>query len=163
MAGFKSFKALETYLNNKIRNALQSNDVIEQVKQTMQENILREVYMAYNPRVYQRRGNSGGLMADESITHDVLNSSTIAIYNIAKRNTSYADTTYTNPYLAPLIELGHKEAENKGYQGYNYPFRYLAYFKPRPFIKETRNELARTKKHVKAFQKSLKSLGIDSE
>jgi hypothetical protein len=163
MTSFKSLKALEFFLNNKIQNALESSHLLEKVKQTMQENILREVYMAYNPKRYQRRGSSGGLMDDDNITHDVIGRNKIAIYNIAKRNTSYANTTYTNPYLAPLIELGHSEAVDRGYQGYNYPFRYLAYFKPRPFIKATRDELRRTKKHVEAFKQSLKSLGIDSE
>jgi hypothetical protein len=163
VAQFKSLKALEFYIKSKIQYALQSGQFLDEIKQTMESNILREVYLAYTPKKYKRRGSSGGLLDDENITHDLVGTNMVEVYNIAKRNTAYANTTYTNPYLAPLIELGHKQAVDEGYQGYNYPYKYLAYYKPRPFIRETRQELRRTKRHVRAFKEALKSFGISSE
>lgn len=160
---FKSMKALKFYIESKIQNALQSSHLLQEIKKTMQENILKEVYLVYSPKQYQRRGNSGGLIDENNITHDLVSKNRVEIYNVAKRNTAYANTKYTNMYLAPLIELGHEEAKASGYQGYNYPRKNRAYYKPRPFVRATREELKRTKKHVKAFKESLNSLGIYSE
>lgn len=158
MKKFRSLKALEYFLKNRIAQALQA-EVPNVVADTMETHILREVYLKYpSPKIYERRGNDGGLLDRENITWNRVSSNTIEVMNITKRNINY-----TNQYLAPVIEYGHKEAEAKGYRGYSFPYPQYAYYYPRPFIKATREDLMKNKQHVKAFQNSLKSYGINSK
>jgi hypothetical protein len=154
---FRSLKSLEAYLKNKIKSAIQ-DEVPRKVKQTMQENILREVYLKYSPKMYERRGNDGGLMDEENIIYNVLNSNTLEFMNVTKRNLNF-----NNEYLAPVIEFGHREAQRRGYRGYSYPYPKYAYFYPRPFIKSTREDLYKNKIHVEAFREGLKKFGITTK
>jgi hypothetical protein len=154
MAEFKSLKALNDFLEKSIKSAIK-DDPPKAVKNLMKKHILRDVYMVYKPQQYVRRYNQGGLMDERNIVIDSKENNSVEIYNITKRNLKYQ-----NEYLAPVIEFGHEGAIAKGYRGYSYPNPERAYYHERPFIKNTRDSLIRSKSHVKAFQESLKRLGI---
>lgn len=163
MAQFKSLKALKEYLEKSVETALK-DEPPKAVKNLMIKHILRDVYMVYQPRRYQRRLNNGGLLDEKNIIIDPKDHNTVEIYNITKRNTIYTnDYTAGQMYLTPVIEFGHEVAEEKGYRGYTYPNSYKEYYKKRPFISNTRKSLATSKSHVKALQESLKRLGIKTK
>jgi hypothetical protein len=157
MVEFKSLKALNNFLKKNIKSALQDEPPIA-VKNLMRKHIMRDVYMVYKPQVYVRRYNRDGLLSEKNIKIDNKRNNSVEIYNITKRN-----LRYTNEYLAPVIEFGHEEAISRGYRGYSFPNPSRAYYHARPFIANTREDLIRNKQHVKAFQESLKRLGIKTK
>lgn len=154
---FRSLKALEKYLKNAITKSLKDSPPIA-VKNLMMKHILRDVYSVYTPKEYVRRYSSEGLLSEDNVVIDNKRGNRIEIWNKTKRNINY-----TNLYLAPVIEYGHKKAISNGYQGYSYPNPDYAYYYPRPFIKNTRNDLKMNKQHIKALKQSLKKFGIVSE
>jgi hypothetical protein len=163
MANFKSLKALKEYLSKSIDKAIK-DEPPKAVKNLMKKHILRDVYMVYKPFRYERRLNRGGLLDENNILIDPKQPNTVEVYNITKRSTVYTnDYTANQMYLAPVIEFGHDVAEERGYRGYSYPNPKKAYYHARPFIRNTRNSLAKSKSHVKAFQQSLKKLGINTK
>jgi hypothetical protein len=160
MKEFRSFADLKKFLNESIEKAIKGK-VVKKVKNIMRKQIIKDVYRVYNPTMYKRRGTQGGLLANENIVSNNRGKKAVEIFNIAERNRDYSDTVYTNKYLTPLIELGHLQAKGSsiaGNQGYNYPYKYLAYYQPRPFMRNTRNELIRSKEHIPVFMNDLKSL-----
>ena len=156
MKEFHSLNELEKFLKKNIRLAL-LKDPPTAVKNLMRKHILKDVYFRYRPKEYKRRGINEGLYDKDKIIFKSKKDNTVEIYNIAKRN-----IRYTNQYLAPVIEFGHEGAESKGYRGYSFPYPQYAYYYPRPFIKNTREDLRKNKQHIKAFIQSLKSYGINS-
>jgi hypothetical protein len=156
MPDFKSLKALEKYLKKAIKESIKEEPT-KAVKNLMRKHILRDVYMVYKPKEYQRRLISGGLYDEKNIVIKPKRNNTVEIFNKAKRNMNN-----TNLYLAPIIEFGHKKAVADGYKGYSYEYPHLRYYHPRPFIENTRESLKENKQHVKAMKQNLKKYGIDS-
>lgn len=102
---YTSIDALEKALNQKINTTLQIN-VLEQVKKTMIKNIYSEVYDAYNPVLYKRRYQSGGLVDEKNIVGVLLPNQTLEVENVTPYNAS-ADGYDTPEYsLAYAIEYG---------------------------------------------------------
>jgi hypothetical protein len=157
MKEFKSLKALKDFLDKSVKSAL-SDEPPKAVKNLMRKHILRDVYMVYKPEKYVRRYNDNGLWDIRNIKVDHTGSNTLEIYNDTKRNIRFRDE-----YLTPLIEFGHLKAKAKGYRGYTFPNPKKEYYNARPFTENTRKSLAKNKSHVKAFQQSLKKLGIKTE
>lgn len=158
MPEFRSLNDLKKFLKNAVTEALK-DEPPKVIKKVMREHIKKDVYDVYQPIEYQRRYDDTGGLYDEDMTISKNpNSYTVEVYNIAKRNINYM-----NRYLVPVIEYGHKKAESKGYKGYTYERPQYRYYYPRPFVKNTYLELVDSLEHVKAFQKSLKKYGIDSE
>jgi hypothetical protein len=154
---FKSFKALEKFLKTSIGKAIK-DEPPKAVRNLMRRNIIKEVYSVYKPEIYERRYNNDGLLSEKNIISKPKKGNIVEIYNIAKRN-----IRYTNQYLAPVIEFGHKGAIDKGYRGYTFPRPMRAYYQERPFIRVTREDLFQKKSHVHAMKQSLKKLGISSK
>lgn len=159
MPEFRSFSKLEEFLKNAIQKAIK-DEPPKTVKRTMRRHIEHDVYGEYSPKQYIRRGTDGGLADEDNIVIKNKEDNIVEIYNIAKRN-----MRYTERYLTPLIELGHRKYEDKYGKGtgYKYPYPQFTYYHPRPFVKKTRRSLRRGKLHINAFKKSLKKYGIDSE
>jgi hypothetical protein len=156
---FRSLKDLEKFLNDSIEKAIQGK-VVKKIKNVMRKHIIKDVYRVYNPVFYDRRGTNGGLLAQENIISNQRDKNTVEVFNIAERNRDYSNTVYVNKYLTPLIEFGHDKAKQStlaGKQGYNYAYKYLAYYQPRPFMRNTRNELRKSKVHIPVFMNDLKS------
>jgi hypothetical protein len=154
MPNFKSWKSLDKYLKKSIKSAFYE-DTAKKVKDEMFQNILNEVYAKYNPRVYERRYDNDGLMDRNNIVMKPKRNNGMEIYNIAKRK-----DYNTNLYLAPLIEYGQRKAKSNNIVGYRYPYPHLSYYKARPFVGKTREDLKKYKSHIKAFRFALRKLGI---
>lgn len=154
---FRSLKALKKHLNDSIKSSIQNVAPIA-VKNLMMKHILRDVYMVYKPKIYQRRYMNEGLLDEKNVNIRNRKGNVVEIYNVTKRNLNYS-----NQYLAPVIEYGHKGAMSKGYRGYSFPNPRYAYYYARPFIGNTRRDLMADKAHVKAFRQGLKTFGIRSE
>lgn len=166
MPSFKNLKELEKHLNQKIKKAME-NEVAEKVRDVQQQKIDKEVYAAYNivdgshqePYKYERRRDDGGLRDRRNMVATVTESNgkiELSVENVAEGKDQI------NIDLAGLIEYG---AGRYGY--YQYPYNRddtaWQFMQPRPFIRETRNELASTNQHVEALKKGLQKQGIDVE
>lgn len=134
-----SVAELKAYMDKMAKEAmLKGNAVKDTVIQTGQKHVKEDVYDKYpNPRMYQR---SGGLMEDWDYKET---SDGIAIYSNRIDKETGKNIGYT-------IETG---------QGYDYDFEYSGV--PRPFIEETRKELASDKRILAdALKRDLKNIGI---
>lgn len=67
-------------------------------------------------------------------------------------------------YVAEIVEFGHKDSVQDGYQ---YPYfpkgSYGDFRQPRPFVNETRKEIVRSGVHKKALKKGLEDKGYKIE
>lgn len=151
----KNLNELAKQLEKYVQSALK-NEVTEKVKDVMQDKVQSEVYDAYtsysdHPDAYVRRKENDGLMDRDNMIGTV-NGNTLSVENV----TRLSDTGY---YEAGLIEYGH----DNGYGEYDYnpaensvgDFR-----QPRPFLEETRIELANGKAK-ESLKKGLKRQGIN--
>jgi len=157
-----NLKDLQKILQEKITKALE-NEVTNKVKDVMVKHIEDDVYSKYTPNPnsqnsYDRRGVNEGL-ADASNIGGVMVSDTLEVFNAAVANPDiYIDgnayqSQNKGEYLTPIIEYGQGyDFSNDGNSGYE---------KPRPFVKNTRDELKQTKVHVKALKQGLKNQGVN--
>ena len=137
-------------------NKTMEREVHGTVQSTMIRMIKEHVYDAYTPKgrePYQRRRTSGGLEDPDNIVGYWLDDYTYAIENITTGNKDVGFDS--DKKIAPIIETGIGYNWTRS-QIYNNPF-------PRPFIKETRNKLASSKKHIKALKHGLRSRGFNVE
>lgn len=141
-----SLKALETELYKRVDKALE-NEVGKYVKDVMQAVIKHDVYDAYTPKMYHRRGKYGGL-ADQENMNTIAEDGVLTVTN----------TTMAYPYLdmeqntlsqnagqllAPIIESGN---------GYDYSkWAYYGYGIPRPFMQNTEIKLSNSKWAIEAM------------
>lgn len=159
MATFKSIDDLMKYIQTAVTDSLQ-NETKEAVREEYKARINEDVYKSYTPSIYPRRGENGGLLADENIIGEMLDGNTLSVRDVAVPNVSLTDpkTPYTpdnDTRFASWIEEGNvPNIFNDG----NY-----AWMEPRPFTQNTINELERNKAHVEAMKKGLKIRGIDTK
>lgn len=152
---------------NKLKQNTQEivvNEVADVVVKTQKERIQTDVLDKYHideetgestePFVYERRYENGGLISDENIIVEVIENG-ITVRNVTKAK----DNDTFN--LAELIENG------DGYNGLEYTYKdnrddtSYQYLQPRPFIKNTRQELRENRKHIKALKEGLKNKGYN--
>lgn len=145
------------------------NEVFEEVKETELRHIKTDVYEVYEPVVYERRCENGGMgdhdnivILDDDGNNSVTNGN-LSVVNVTLPNPYARDGATTNKDLPELIEYG-----NEGYfdkypfsSGYDYPG--IPYSLPRPFTKNTIDELQTTKAHIVALKKGLSSKGFKIE
>lgn len=157
---FKTTKELYDYLQMKIADSLQ-NEVFEEVRDVEQKNIDSTVYKSHTPKAYQRRGEDGGLIADENIVKEMIDDNTLSVRNETPANLDSQYKRATDKNLPELIEYG------DGYNGTHYDYPYGEnrdkFMSARPFTQNTIEELEQTKAHVAALKKGLKRNGIDSK
>jgi hypothetical protein len=151
MADFSSVQALMNYLKKQISDVLQT-DVKEEVISTEQRHIQSDLYDAYSPNFYERRGT----LADEgNFESEMIDDSTIAIKNVATPNDSVVGTLY-NPAngteFMSWIEYGDvPDLWGDGSEPWS---------NPRPVVGNTVKELEETEAHVKALKEGLLKKGI---
>lgn len=139
---FSSLKQLEAAINKKIANALK-NEVATTVKKVMREKVYDEVYSVYNPKVYDRQMDDGGLSDIDNMESNMINDNTLTVENIRHDG---------NRNVAQIVESG---------EGYLYDFEYNGV--ARPFTEATREELKNTNEHIYSLFKGLKRQGLDVE
>lgn len=159
---FQSMDDLCDYLQSEIDSALIDN-VAESVRSQMLEHIQTDVYSVYEPEIYLRRYENGGLSDSRNITPSLVSKGVLEVENKTPFNTdpecSIDPSYHTDNYgygLAGLIEYGYGWSEAH----YDYPRKGRSYLKKRPFIANTRADLKTNKQHIQALKDGLKTRGI---
>jgi|SRR5579875_3158218 len=142
MPEFSSLADLERYLNDKIRNALET-EVKKVAVQTMQSEVVTSVYDKYTPTQYER---TGGLAQEQNIKSTLINDNTLEIENVR-------EDEETGRLVAPVVEsgTGYTWKESQIYK--RQPF-------PRPFVENTAKDLEGGLAK-KALADGLKRQGLD--
>ncbi|MBX4152349.1 hypothetical protein [Paenibacillus lautus] len=143
MTTVKNVKELEKVLQqlqSKI-NKVQLQNVAPVVKGVMKEKIEEEVYSVYDPTMYERDREHGGLLDEANMEVTMLNETTLSVENIRSDN---------GRNVAEIVETG---------EGYDFEFMYNGI--PRPFTEATREELRNTNEHIHAMYAGLKKQGIN--
>ncbi|EGL20039.1 hypothetical protein [Paenibacillus sp. HGF7] len=109
----------------------------------MTNKINEVVYAVYEPKMYKRDEEHGGLSDPNNIRVQMIKDDTVSIENIRSDG---------NRNVAEIVETG---------QGYYYSFDYTN--KPRAFTEATRQELRRSQSHVKAMKLGLAKQGIKTD
>lgn len=141
---FKNLKELMKSIQIEIDKSL-SEDVSKKVKKVQLEHVKKDVYDKYEPTVYNRRKDNGGLSDIDNIEGKLIKSGLLSIENKRKDEE-------TGRLVAPVVETG---------QGYNYDFPFNG--KSRPFVKNTIQELEVTQEHVQALKEGLQKRGINTK
>lgn len=143
MPVFKSVDAAMAYIESAISSSL-NDEVFHEVKQTMSQHAIEDVYEAYDPRVYVRRYG----LVNDNIVGSVQGLS-LEVENVDQPNPVGFPPPTVNKNLIQVIESG---------EGYDY-------FSPgpRPFVTNTREDLAGSGDHVKALARGLAARGIQTK
>jgi len=161
MASVTSWKALMEIVQKKIDSA-QKNEVFEAVRDVYQDHVQSDVYNVYSPSAYVRRMENGGLIADENIVGNV-NNNILEVMDVAPLNKSEGAITYNSQtYLTKIIENGLAYTGNAVYL-FDQDMSGEPWATPRPFTKNTIDDLKQNKQHVEALKKGLKKRGIKTE
>lgn len=148
MATVRSISELQEKIKDAINKALE-NEVSNVVKHNMQDAIQTQVYAAYSPKEYERRGENGGLgdisyMKSELIEDGVL-------------------STTTNAPSRPSIISGEVSDMLGHWVNYGEVSTILGvgpWVFPRDFISATVENLSGNKEHVNALREGLNKQGI---
>lgn len=139
MVVLKNINELAKHLaKNQIKQALE-NDVAEQSRKTLKENVIDEVYDTYSPTQYER---TGGLYQDRNIDTKMENDTTLSIRSTREEN---------GRDIASVIEYG----EGYSYEGLDERIG------ARPFHEETAKELADKGLAKKALAEGLRKQGLN--
>lgn len=122
-------------------NIAQTTDVAAAVREEMKDQIEQEVYSVYDPKVYERKKDNGGLTDDENIDSYLTDATTLVV----ESNRFDGDKN-----VGETIVTG---------DGYDYSFPYSG--RPRDYIEATRDSLEVTGAHVDALKHGLKRQKLD--
>ncbi|TYS56445.1 hypothetical protein FZC83_02400 [Rossellomorea marisflavi] len=136
---FKSMKELKAYIDSKAKEAMnKGTHVKSEVIETGKAHVQSDVYDLYSPKQYDRTGQ----LKEQWDTEETANGMNVFP---SRRDED------TGKYVPEVIETG---------QGYDYEFDYNG--RARPFIENTRNELAANKGRLTdALKQDLKSIGVN--
>ena len=121
----------------------------------MTDHIIRDVYDKYDPSVYQRRYNSGGMLDSDNIIATMGNDGELLVQNVTVGSDTYYipnikktfKSANADKFITPVIEYG---------QGYD-----VVDIEPRPFIQNTHDDLEQNHYHTEAMKRSLKKQGLE--
>lgn len=140
----KSLKDLQKIIKQDITKKLNENSSQTKIKNINRISVSKEVYSVYKPTKYLRRADDGGLTDPENINIYVNPTNTgvkLTLENTTKpKGFDFAGKNFE--YLAPIVEYGIKNGKN-------------IWEKPRPFMKNTADEL-QNKKVVSRIIKEIK-------
>lgn len=152
----KNLKELKKELKKRINLALDEN-VTDVIKDVMTDHIIQDVYDAYEPVGYSRRFDNDGLLDEENIVSTVNDNNELSVRNVTTgsryytvNEKKYTSKNYNKP-IARIIESGN------GYDVHNWDYDGV----PRPFIKNTRDDLEQNHYHTEAMKQGLKKQGLD--
>ncbi|ASA22761.1 hypothetical protein [Paenibacillus donghaensis] len=139
---FKSLKDLEKHLNKQIAQSLK-NDVGNGVaRKKLKENIQTEVYDKYDPVIYERQRENGGLIDDANIKVEMIDNNTVSIESHRMDG---------NKNVGVVVETG---------VGYNEEWAFPYTHKSRLFTEVTRDELRNDGSVEHALMKGLEVQGL---
>ncbi len=144
----------------KVDNAM-TKEVFEEVRDEEAATIYSEVYKVYIPKIYRRRGESGGMGDPHNIEirGGTAKGGTMVVVNITEPNPGGCmndSLVTTGKNLPELVEFGY------GYKDYRYDFPKAGatYMRSRPFTAKTIEHLKESGAHVDALKVGLKRQGI---
>lgn len=149
MADYTSLEALFKDLQKKINESL-VDDVAPVVKSAMSDEVQNTVYSVYQPKIYERRFNDGGLLDEENYHTELVADGTVAITNDTPINDIYGGDD--------SMSLTEQVIEGKGY-GYGNGTE--PYAQPRDFMEATREDLRQTNAHISAMINGLRKRGFE--
>ena len=153
---------IEAELKKRINTVLQT-DAVKIIKETEKKHVQSDVYGAYGPLHYGRRGEGGGLASEGSMTVHA-GDMEVAVINEASFNNAYEfgrgfipPPNYGNT-LAELIEGGNGAGGH-----YNYPYESGSgsFLGARPFVANTREELRSSGVLRDAIKSGLSGSGLN--
>lgn len=153
-------KEIKAMIAQVVAKAMQTT-VAKGVKELESQNAVTYVYDEYtststNPDKYIRRGIDGGGIGDvDNMSHSV--NITGNSIDLSVENNTMSNPDFMPRYGTPHLIVG----EIEGGFGYDYGGYGAEFEEERPFIRETRNELA-SGKAKKLLQEGLKLQGIKS-
>ena len=149
----KNLQELRNEIMKRVNTSLKE-DVGEKVKEIMLEHIETDVYNAYEPKTYSRRSDDGGLSDPDNIVVQREYDGIVSIENVTVGREFYFQdreairSDNADSPLTPIIETG------KGYDYWNKSF-------PRPFVKNTVDEIVQDKIIENTLKKGLKKQGLE--
>lgn len=149
MPDFESLEALFASLQQSVNESL-VEDVVPVVKDVMQAEVQNTVYSAYQPKVYPRRYENGGLIDEDNYHAELVENGTVAITNDTPINGIYGGDD--------SMSLTEQIIEGKGY---TYGNGTEPYAQPRDFMEATREDLRQTNAHVEALKVGLAKRGFE--
>jgi len=150
---FSNFKQLEQYIMEQVNSSLKQ-EMSEMVKDKISYHVKTDVYDKYpNPVMYERRDLVNGSLGDETRMNSYLiQDGVLEVVDNADFNHPFA---YNHGGYGG-VDLGESLAHNIEFGYGNDPWS-----KPRPFIKNTREEIGSKGLHVQTMKSALKTRGID--
>lgn len=147
-------KELRKQLMSRVKKVAQK-DMTEEIKDVEIRTIKTSVYDAYSPTMYIRRYGNNGIIDKKNINvhfTDNVNAISMSITNDTRGNTWWPNST--SGYIEHIIEdgVGYTWTRSDIYKEQPYP---------RPFTKNTINDLKQNKEHVKALKDGLQKNNID--
>lgn len=160
-----NLKELETELKKRIQNAL-ANEVNDVVGDVMQDHIIQDVYDVYDPVIYSRRMNNGGLLDRDNIVSDFRGELGLSVKNITLGDKYYSLRTYSKSggYTStPMISQNYNKPivgvieTGEGYDVKGWEYDGV----PRPFMKNTYEDLKDNHYHTIAMKNGLERQGLE--
>ncbi len=145
------------HLKADIDKALE-REVLDAVRKEEISTIEDVVYDAYDPLMYRRRGDYGG-MADPYNIEGEVEDGQLRVVNTTEPNSKYASIGSKYKNLPKLIEYGHGGPGGR----YDFPRYGAGYMKPRRFTQQTKERLQKTGAHKDALEDGLNRLGIKTK
>ncbi|KAF6626941.1 hypothetical protein H6F38_23065 [Paenibacillus sp. EKM208P] len=142
MTTANNFSELEKLIKQKLTSSLQI-EVSNKIKETMKNKIQSDVYDVYDPTLYKRQKEQGGLIDKRNMIVNMVNQSTVSVES--RRMDGSVN-------VGQVVETG---------KGYRYEFAYSN--KPRPFVEKTVEELRNTNSHITALYNGLIRQGLNVE
>lgn len=139
----------------KMINESLKDDVAPIVKKVMLDRIDEEVYRKYEPSMYMRRGEDGGLADPDNIVSEIVYDGCLSVTNETLGREFYFDKSgdtirsdNADKPIAEIIETG------EGYDCWDKAF-------PRPFMQPTVDKLKETDLVEIVLKKSLEMKGLE--
>lgn len=163
MPTFSNIKDLEKYVQGQVKKTVKSPQVLSAFRQAMVDSVYTEVYDYYEPRVYERRYEDGGLSDARNMvfTEHKLDRKTFTS-NFENLTVGSDSEVYGHPtdsmsgyFISELIEKGsdfqHNSPSNSENGWYDPEGKWAD---PRPFAKATAIKLDKTT-HNKILKNAL--------
>jgi len=140
MARVSSYKSLLATVKKHVEasvNDVLANEMTDTIKETISEHVQSDVYGAYNPKHYMRRGDVGGL-GDIDNLHSEVGNLTLTVENFTALN-PYRDVG--NTYVPwPESPWGGGNLSPMIINGYSHPVG-GPYNAPRPYMEKANSSL----------------------
>lgn len=151
---FKDINSLLDALQAEINKALR-DEVAKITVQTMNEAVKEDVYSSYDPTLYIRREEDGGLSDTRNMTVELIGNDTISITNDTRGNDDYSNTEgWDSGAIDGIIVTGH---------GYNWSKSKIYKLQPFPrdFYAGTVARLRKGNLLVNTLKAGLRKRGLD--